>query len=88
MGRDASMFRVSPLPLEIKPVESLIGPSTMFDTSNETYPLLSWIFNILVCLKQRPNVQSLSPPKIPVNRPIKGKFQGAPIKRSEEMSNQ
>lgn len=52
---------------------------------DHTYPLLSGIGNVLVGLEERADVDGLSSPEMPVNRPIKGKLQRPPVERSARM---
>ena len=46
------------------------------------YSLLSWVFDMLICIEQRPYIKSLAPPSRSMNRPVKRKLQTPPVQRS------
>lgn len=52
----------------------------------KTYPLLSWLSDVLVCLEQAPNVQRLATPEVSVDAPVEGELEGPPIKASASRS--
>lgn len=46
---------------------------------DSTHPLLSGLLNVLVCFKERANVECLTAPKVSVDGPVQGELQGAAV---------
>ena len=52
------------------------------------YPLLSRLRNKLVCFEQRPKVDGLTSPHVPLNGPIERQLEAATIQRSGKSVSQ
>ena len=79
---DASIFQAKLLFLVARPriPSALMNINERWKLSM-LYPLLSRLRNKPVCLEQRPEVDGLTSPHVPLDGPIKRQFEAATIQR-------
>ena len=83
MDPDASISLTVPLPLRTVPTIFLTEPIFVIHLECIlAYPLLSWLLHMLVCFKERPDVECLPAPDVPMDAPIKSKFEAAAVQRA------
>ena len=83
MDPDASISLTVPLPPRTVPTRFLTGPIFVIHLEcTLAYPLLPWLLHMLVCFKERPDVECLPAPDVPMDAPIKSKFEAAAVQRA------
>ena len=83
MDPDASISLTMPLPLRTVPMMFLTELTLVYRLEcTLAHPLLSWLLHMLVRFKKRPDVECLPAPDVPVDAPIKSKFEAAAVQRA------
>ncbi len=83
MDPDASISLTMPLPLRTVPMIFLTEPILVYRLEcTLAHPLLPWLLHMLVRFKKRPDVECLPAPDVPVDAPIKSKFEAAAVQRA------